>query len=220
MFFNSPDEILEIAGKTGTAIFVMPSQVKFEVKNALVLEPTEKSVIAIEQVKEVLRLLSVKQTGERHIIIRPAEALSEESANALLKSLEEPGEKVHFILITDEPSYILPTILSRAALYFLKTGVDLKNISTEDVKIKEVAKKLLMAKPADLPALAEELTKKKEGVRAYVLSVLATTIEMLYKSYFLTEKEAFIKKLPKFLSAYEAISLNGHIKLHLVADLI
>ena len=64
------------------------------------------------------------------------------------------------------------------------------------------------------------MTKKKDGVRAYVLSVLGTTIEMLFKSYFKTEKSVFVEKIPKFLACYEAIERNGHIKLHLVADLI
>ena len=56
-------------------------------------------------------------------------------------------------------------------------------------------------------------------MRAYALLVLATAIEMLYKSYFITGKDVFVKKLPQFLTAYENIDKNGHIKLHLVADL-
>ena len=89
-----------------------------------------------------------------------------------------------------------------------------------DEKVKTLAKKLMTCAPADLPALAEEICKKKDGVRAHALLVLETAIEMLYKSYFITGKSIFVEKLPKFLSAYDAISRNGHIKLHLVADLI
>jgi hypothetical protein len=51
------------------------------------------------------------------------------------------------------------------------------------------------------------------------MSVLETTIEMLYKSYFITKKEIFVKKIARFLEAYENLDKNGHIKLHLVADL-
>src|SRR6201999_3807744 len=35
------------------------------------------------------------------------------AANALLKTLEEPGQKTHFILLTSQPEALLPTILSR-----------------------------------------------------------------------------------------------------------
>ena len=77
----------------------------------------------------------------------------------------------------------------------------------------------MVAKPADLVGLAEEITKKKDGVRAYALGVLGTAIEMLYKTYFLTGKDVFVKKLPQFLAAYEGISRNGHIKLQIVSNL-
>ena len=154
------------------------------------------------------------------MIIRPAEALGEEAANALLKNLEEPGEKVHFVLVTDALSRLLPTILSRANVYFLRQTRVVDGEIKADKKILDLARRMVVARGADLPALAEELTKKKDGVRAHVLSVLAVAVEMLYKSYFKTGKEVFLAKIPKFLAAYDAILKNGHVKLHLVADLI
>ena len=217
MFFNSVNEIESIATKVGCAIFVMPDELEFSIKNAFILAP-EKANISIEQVRDMLGFLSVKQTSERYVIIRPAEALGLEAANALLKNLEEPKDKVHFILITNSPSKLLPTILSRAAVYFLRT----KPSSDKDIKAdeadKKLAKKLITAKPADLPALADEVAKIKD--RARVLNVVSTAIEMLYKSYYITKKDIFIKKLPNFLTLYENIEKNGHLKLHLVADLL
>ena len=56
-------------------------------------------------------------------------------------------------------------------------------------------------------------------MRAYALEVLGVAIEMLYKTYFLTSKDVFIKKLPQFLAAYEGISRNGHVKLQIVSNL-
>lgn len=220
MFFESADEILKIAGRVSTAIFVMPDEVQFELKNALVLKPEGKAVITIEQAREMMARLMVRQTSERFVIIRPAEKLGPDAANALLKSLEEPGEKVHFVLVTSKPSELLKTILSRASIYFLKVGNKADGDILADAKLKDLAKRLIVAKPAELVALAEEICKKKEGVREYALNVLAVTIEMLYKSYFKTGNQVFIKKIPAFLTAYENINRNGHIKLHLVADLI
>ena len=219
MFFESVDEIEQIARKTGTAIFVVPKDVSVEIRNALVLEPENKSVITIEQVRDVISRISTRQVADLFVVVRPADMLGDAAANAFLKNLEEPGDKVHFVLITDSPSKILPTILSRAAIYFLRGG----DIITSEIKASEknkaLAKRLLVAKSAELVDIAEEIAKKKDGVRVYALEILGLAIEILYKSYFLTKKEVFVKKLPKFLAAYEGVARNGHIKLQIVSNL-
>lgn len=220
MFFEKISEIPEISRRTGCAIFVVPANLEVDLSKALILKPGEKSVITIEQVREVLARLNVKQTTEQFVLIRPAEALGEEAANAMLKNLEEPGDKVHFVLVSDSPSQLLPTILSRSAVYFLKTTPNIDAKIVADEKMKMLAKRLMTCKSAELPELAEEICKKKDGVRAYALTILALAVEMSYKSYFITMKPAFVAKLPKLLKAYESIEKNGHIKLHLVADLI
>lgn len=219
MFFDDILKVKEIAGRVGTAVFVVPNDMLIEIPGAIVLQPEDKSVITIEQVREVLGRLSVRQTADLFIVIRPAEKLGEDAANALLKSLEEPGEKVHFVLVTDSPAMLLPTILSRAALYFLRIAVDDGVIHADDA-VKALAKRLMVARGDELLAVAEEIAKKKDGVRAYALSVVGTAIEMLYKSYFITGKPIFVTKLPKFLSTYEALARNGHVKLQIVAGLM
>lgn len=220
MFFEKITEIEKIAEKVGCSIFVVPKNTKIEIKNAIILEPTTKVTITIDQVREVLGQFTTKLLKPQFILINPADKLGEEAENAILKNLEEPKDNLHFVLITDQPSKLLPTILSRASLYIWKEGkTSLKEI-TADEKAKTLAKRLLVAKDRELVDLAEELTKKKDGVREYVLEILSVTIEMAYKSYFLTNKSAFLTKIPKLLTCYENISKNGHIKLHLVADLI
>ena len=215
MFFNSVDEIQPIASRVGCAVFVLPETQNFSIKNALSLTP-EKANISIEQVRDMLGFLSVKQKTDRFIIIRPAEMLGLEASNALLKNLEEPKENVHFILITASPSKLLPTILSRSQIYFLKTKLAPETEIDADEADKNLAKKFITARPADLPTLADAMPKD----RAHALKVIGVAIEMLYKSYYITKKDAFIKKIPAFLTLYEAIEKNGHIKLHTVADLL
>ena len=217
MFFDNIDDVARIAGQCGTSIFVMPKSQLVEIKNAIVLQPLEKTVITIEQVRSVIGKLNVKQRRDQFIVIRPAELLQLEAANALLKSLEEPGDKVHFVLITDTPSQILPTILSRASLFILKNH-DWDKIEASD-KVKDLAKKLMVAKGANLVDVAEEICKKKEGIRAYAMEILGVTIEMMYKTYLLNHKKVFVERLPKFLQAYEGISRNGNVKLQIVANL-
>ena len=220
MFFDKISEIPEIAERVGCAVFVVPEDTEVTIKNAFVLKPETRTIITIEQVREVLRQLTVKQNEPRFVMIRPADKLGEEAENAILKNLEEPKENVHFVLITNQLSRLLPTILSRSAVYIWQGGRTPINEIRADEKLKVLAKKLLSASPKDLPSLAEELTHRKDGVREYVLKVLELAIEMAYKSYFVTEKQVFLTKIPKLIFCYENIVHNGHIKLHLVADLI
>ena len=154
-----------------------------------------------------------------YVVIRPAEKLSLEAANALLKNLEEPSEKIHFALVTEAPSRLLPTILSRAALYMFRDEKTFDLEISADQKKKDLAKRLIATKPKDLIELAEKISKKKTA-RIDALEILGLAIEMAYKSYYLTGNETFIKKIPRLLRAYENISRNGHIKLQLVANLI
>jgi DNA polymerase-3 subunit delta' len=52
--------------------------------------------------------------GERRVfVIEAAEAMAEESQNALLKTLEEPAPYAHLILVSAEPAGLLETVRSR-----------------------------------------------------------------------------------------------------------
>ena len=219
MFFDSASEIVEIAKKVGTAVFVVPLDVEVKLPGALVLKPEEKATITIDQVREVTALLNTKQFADRFVLIRPADKLGEEAENAILKNLEEPKEKVHFVLVAESLTGLLPTIRSRAAIYILRRK-EADGQILADEKTKALAKRLLAAKPGEVVALAEELTKKKDGVRTQVLMVVAVAIEMAYKAYFLTGKMAFLRKIEQLLLIHEAISKNGNTKLQIIAGLV
>ena len=73
--------------------------------------------ISIDQVRTLVlsRAAYAPHEGRAKVfVIRRVEELSVSAANALLKTLEEPGARTHFILLTSQPDALLPTILSRA----------------------------------------------------------------------------------------------------------
>ncbi len=72
-------------------------------------------VIKISSIREVIRedSLSLYQHGKRVVIVMQADEVGNESANALLKVLEEPNQGTVFILTTSKRSALLPTIVSR-----------------------------------------------------------------------------------------------------------
>ena len=70
----------------------------------------------VEEVRErVIRASSYRpfEAEKRVFVIEAAEQMRDESQNALLKTLEEPPDFVHLILLTAEPSMLLETIASR-----------------------------------------------------------------------------------------------------------
>jgi DNA polymerase-3 subunit delta' len=71
--------------------------------------------ISIAQIRALADFseLSSMRSGARIALIYPAETMNLSAANALLKTLEEPGGQFHFFLITDAPHRLLPTIRSR-----------------------------------------------------------------------------------------------------------
>lgn len=73
-------------------------------------------IISAEQIREKL-IAPVTQTsfggGWKAGVLVGADRLNDASANAFLKTLEEPPEKTLFLLLSDSPQQLLPTIVSR-----------------------------------------------------------------------------------------------------------
>jgi DNA polymerase-3 subunit delta' len=70
----------------------------------------------VEEVRErVIRGAAYRPfEGERRVfVIEAAEAMGDESQNALLKTLEEPPAFAHLLLLSSEPATLLETVMSR-----------------------------------------------------------------------------------------------------------
>jgi DNA polymerase-3 subunit delta' len=82
---------------------------------------TPSKEIRIEQVRALAGFMNVSthRSGLRVVLLYPAEALNSASANALLKTLEEPPPGTLFILVSHGPDRLLPTILSRCRKFHL-----------------------------------------------------------------------------------------------------
>lgn len=78
------------------------------------LQPAGAS-LKIEQIRELQKQVQYKpyQAKRQVFIIEQVEAMTQEAANCFLKTLEEPSGQTTFILLSDQPYALLPTILSR-----------------------------------------------------------------------------------------------------------
>jgi len=74
--------------------------------------------ISVHEAASILKKISLKsfEGGYKVMIIWMAEKMNVEASNKLLKLLEEPTEKTVFILIAEDESAILQTILSRCQI--------------------------------------------------------------------------------------------------------
>jgi len=85
--------------------------------------------IKIRQLREVCdgAVFTSFGEGRQVFLVEQAERMTTEAANSFLKTLEEPATGVVFILVTDDPAGIPPTVLSRCLCYRFN------NLSREDV---------------------------------------------------------------------------------------
>lgn len=85
--------------------------------DVVTLEPEGKArIISVDAMRE--RIVAPMATtafsgGWKVGVIYGADRMKTEGANAFLKSLEEPTPKTLYLLLTDQPDAILPTIISR-----------------------------------------------------------------------------------------------------------
>lgn len=79
------------------------------------LGKTLKGMISAGEADEMIRKLSFKsfEADYKAVLIWLPETMNEEAANKILKILEEPWEKTLFLLVSEQPTRLLPTILSR-----------------------------------------------------------------------------------------------------------
>jgi DNA polymerase III subunit delta' len=82
----------------------------------LVIVPEKEGrAIKIDQIREVERHIAFSPVSARYrvMIIDPAERMTDEAANAFLKTLEEPPPRNVFILTVRDPGDLFPTVVSR-----------------------------------------------------------------------------------------------------------
>jgi len=74
-----------------------------------------RSAITVDEIRKISHFMHQSQADNdwRIVIIDPADDMNRNSANALLKILEEPPRKALFILISHHKGRLLPTIRSR-----------------------------------------------------------------------------------------------------------
>lgn len=85
------------------------------------LAPIENKDIGIDQVREINEKVNqhAQQNGNKVVYIQGAQRLTENAANAILKTLEEPRPNTYFLLQTDLSVSLMATIYSRCQIWLI-----------------------------------------------------------------------------------------------------
>lgn len=143
-----------------------------------IIEPEEEREIKISQIRELHNKFSLKSYSApfKVAVINHAHYLNREAQSAFLKLLEEPKGQTIFILMTEYPEMLLPTILSRVErLRFYSSSRQL--LPKEDAeKISKIAKsgldKLFQYAKELADGDSQDLRKTLENWLSYFREVL------------------------------------------------
>ncbi|HWZ56011.1 MAG TPA: DNA polymerase III subunit gamma/tau [Verrucomicrobiae bacterium] len=122
-----------------------------------VIEIDAASNRGIDQIRELREMVRYAPAGGRYkvVILDEAHMLTDEASNALLKTLEEPPDKVIFVMATTEPENLADTIRSRSqhfhfrALSFAEISAALEQICAKENLTAEPGAIGVMARAAE-----------------------------------------------------------------------
>lgn len=145
----------------------------------LMIREPEEDQIKIETIREVCHQMEISpiEGGPKVCVIEDAHRLNTASSNAFLKTLEEPGERRYFLLLTTQPNLLLPTILSRCIQFTLKPEGKALALPLEATqKYSELLRSAIRSK--NILPLVEELDSKEEalGFLQFLQNEMHTTV--------------------------------------------
>ncbi|MEI6228643.1 MAG: AAA family ATPase [Candidatus Saccharibacteria bacterium] len=162
---NMPQSLL-ITGDSGVGLSTAAKYIAqlLNIKPIVILPEKDEKIdldrgmITVDIMRRVFDDTRTKNATDRIVIIDYAQRMTTQAQNAFLKLLEEPGQGLHFILVSNTAGKLLPTILSRVKKIELKpiTIAQTEQL-LDDLGVKDATKRSqLMFMASGLPA---ELTR-------------------------------------------------------------
>lgn len=157
----------------------------------------------MEDIKELTRFTRLSLNTKTAIVIQDFEEASVETQNALLKSLEEPQEKLLYILTTNSTENLLPTILSRCEIINLQF-TPYKPTDNEKVK------NFVNLSAGEKLAVTSKIKDRENAIR-FIEELVLKGHEMLKQ----TQSPEIILLLEEAQKTLLALKANGNIQLQL-----
>jgi DNA polymerase III delta' subunit len=181
------------------------------------LEPAEDSmVIKIDAVRELLARATLKPllSHAKVFVIENAESMNEASQNALLKTLEEPPGKTHFLLLASDAAGLLKTIRSRCQTLNLETaGGFLPRASAEPVLEKQMLE--FVVNDCDFSNVPELGGLEREELGILLENVVAALRDSCMASQNLSQQSKLMEKMGLLAEFREKILAHVQLKIAL-----
>jgi hypothetical protein len=148
----------------------------------------DKREILVDQVRGLKHDVYIvpNEADKKVYIINNADSMNTNAQNAILQILEDPPAHAVFILSTDNPATLLPTVRSRCVEF--KSGVLSENISSDEIgPIKDMANVFLTSLTGGVVDLAETMFLL-EKLDKTTFSVFLTFIREQLTALLRTEK--------------------------------
>jgi DNA polymerase III subunit delta' len=167
--------------------------------------------IRIDQIRQITQFLSQPPliADRAIVIVEQAETMAEGAANALLKTLEEPGAAT-LILLTDNMAALLPTLISRCQRIPFRrlSGADLSKILTSlersDILQDEILLSLAQGSPGQSIELAENLAAIDSEIKAALLRPISTIAAAL----------GLAKSIDRDVDSFSQLALLDYLQFH------
>jgi DNA polymerase-3 subunit delta' len=148
----------------------------------------------VDEIRGIRRAAyAVPNESEKKVfIITNAQSMSEQAQNALLKILEEPPPYVLFLLSCPNMSVLLPTVISRAALWSLGMAEDVGGADEKQMLAREIAGQI-----ADAAARRDEMRVMAQAGRLekdkYLLTLTLEALVSVFRSALRGKAEGGLK---------------------------
>jgi len=195
-------------------------------------KPDDKLIISVDQIRELKKDVYIvpNDAMQKAYVINNADSMNTNAQNAFLQILEEPPAHVVFILCTNNPAALLPTVRSRCVeLKSLQTGISGEN-ETDLEELSDLISDYLDAINGDNVKLMECMFRIDKLDRHLMQSFLIQTQEQIVlklRDLINTGSQEYIDALinaeEAIVKAEEMHSLNvssGHIAGLLCAKMI
>jgi len=153
----------------------------------------------IESIQQLIKELSLPPyaSPNKVFIIDQAERMLLPSANALLKSLEEPPQDTYLILLTAHPDQLLPTITSRC----WRIDFSKQEEASVDPSFSELLQILITGREHHFSALSKALSGIEENLDQEEGALRQKKIDHLFQciAYVYRDRHLLASSSPKFL---------------------
>ncbi|MEK7497958.1 MAG: hypothetical protein AAB656_03495 [Patescibacteria group bacterium] len=157
----------------------------------------------IADLKELRKFASLSVSEKTAVVIDSIDKASIDAQNAFLKSLEEPQEKLIYVLTAKNQDFVVPTIVSRCQIIELRS----MNYELSIEQQKRIREFLTMSVGQKL-AVTSKITKREE-VKIFLQEFISVGYGIM------KEKPEIAFQLDEALKTLSAINKNGNVQIQL-----